>query len=122
MKTGLLQFPAQIMSILTKVDCLKVVVETSGPLPSEMSQILLDYQQEGCNGWFTFNRNAIEPEDIIDLPDLPRTEKGQKTASQRLRNVIYLLWKKDNHNYEDSNLYYEFMMNKLIEHYKEKLD
>ncbi len=122
MKTGLLQFPAQIMSILTKLDCLKVVVETSGPLPSGMTKVLLDYQQEGCRGWFTFNRDEIQPDDLTDLPPMSRVEKGKKSRSQQLRAVLFRNWEQDRHGYDDSEKYYNYVMDRLIETYKEKLD
>lgn len=44
-----------------------------------------------------------------------------RTPSQRLRAVLYRLWEQDNKGYKDFNLYYNFMIEQVIAHYKSKL-
>jgi len=44
-----------------------------------------------------------------------------KTPSQRLRSVLYLNWKQNNEGFKDSNLHYLHYIEKIIEHYKNKL-
>lgn len=45
-----------------------------------------------------------------------------KTHSQRLRNVLFVGWKQHNEGYTDFKDYYYFKMEKLIEHFKSKLE
>ena len=73
-------------------------------------------------GWFTFNVHQIEAEDIIDLPPLKKTEPEEKSPSQRLRAVFYTMWKQNPEGFKDSDSHYKYMMERLIEHYKSKLD
>lgn len=53
--------------------------------------------------------------DSIEL-DLPG-----KSPSQRLRSVLYLMWKDTPEGFKDQNLHYIHHMEKIIEHYKSKL-
>ena len=45
-----------------------------------------------------------------------------KTKSQRLRGVLYVLWGNGCTKDDDFNTFYANEMNKIIEHYKNKLD
>ena len=47
---------------------------------------------------------------------------SDKPPSQRLRAVLYRMWEQDNEGFKDSNLHYIYHMNKVIEHFKSKLD
>jgi len=46
----------------------------------------------------------------------------QKTPSRRLRAVLYRNWEQNKEGYEDFQLYYNFKLEKIITHYKNKLD
>jgi hypothetical protein len=48
-------------------------------------------------------------------------QKEGKTPSQRLRAVIFLLWKYRDEWYKDFNLYYQYVMNEIIEAEKKLL-
>ena len=116
----ILQLPAIITSVATKLDCIKITLDTNGNPPASSIVQMIDYQRGGVAGWFTFNVHQIQPEDILDLPPLPRTEK--KTKSQQLRAVLYRIWEQDKQGYDKSDEHYNMMMDKLINHYKDKLD
>jgi hypothetical protein len=69
----------------------------------------------------------------IDLVITPNEEKSlgvekiekemeTKTPSQRLRAVIFLLWKQDEEKNGDYNTFYKTMMEKFIDHIKGKLE
>lgn len=60
-------------------------------------------------------KNDQEVIDAIEL-DLPG-----KSPSQRLRAVLYLMWKDKPEGFTDQNLHYIHHMEKIIEHYKTKL-
>lgn len=45
-----------------------------------------------------------------------------KSPSKRLKSVLYLIWHENNEGYEDFELFYRNKMEKVIEHFKTKLD
>lgn len=55
--------------------------------------------------------DALET-DVFDNP---------KTQSQRLRNVLFKLWKQTPEGFAEFQGYYAFHTNKIIEHFKSKL-
>lgn len=57
-------------------------------------------------------------QDVIDAVEL---DLPGKTPSQRLRAVLYVLWKQEPEGFKDQNLHYIHHMEKIIEHYKSKL-
>ena len=48
-------------------------------------------------------------------------ETGRKSDAQRLRAVLYKLWEQDPEGYADSNSHYIAKMEKIINHFKNKL-
>lgn len=70
----------------------------------------------------TFGENPVKYEDIEDkLPEALEKQPKQKSASQRLRYVLYVLRKQTGKEGKFDD-YYEKMMDKIIEFYKDKLD
>tara|TARA_R100000988_G_scaffold68593_1_gene35123 strand:+ start:54 stop:422 length:369 start_codon:yes stop_codon:yes gene_type:complete len=63
------------------------------------------------------NADEIEELDSIDL-DVYDEPKSQ---SQRLRNVLYILWKQDGEK-GDFKKYYKQKTEEIIQHFKNKLD
>lgn len=63
---------------------------------------------------------GIIQEDVEVIDDIEPEQVG-KTPSQRLRAVLYLMWKKDPEGFKDKNLHYIHHMEKIIEHFKNKL-
>ncbi len=57
-----------------------------------------------------------------DVPDEPIEFDGQKTYSERLRNVLFRLHEKQGGKPEDCESYRSRVMEKLINQYKAKLD
>ena len=68
--------------------------------------------------YFKSNGNLTK-EEIKELDSVEIENEG-KTKSQRLRGVMFLLSKQDGIN--DFNSYYAKEMEKIIEHYKNKLE
>lgn len=54
---------------------------------------------------------------VVEALDLP---KEGKSPSQRLRNVLYLLWS-DQRPSMTKEAFYELEMEKILDHYKSKL-
>jgi hypothetical protein len=64
------------------------------------------------------NITELESE-MVDATPLVSGKK-HKTPSQRLRSVIYRIWEQNSN--EDFEVFYQNEMNKIIEHYRNKLD
>lgn len=54
----------------------------------------------------------------IKLDDVP----SGKSPSQRMRNVLFVLWQQNNGGYDDFNLFYLNRMDRLIDQVKAKLE
>ena len=83
-------------------------------------------------GFVLISANAIN-QDQIDAVEKATTnaEFSEKTPSQRMRGVLYKLWEKTQPKtmngdgvmeYVDFDLFYKRQMNKMIDHFKTKLD
>jgi len=64
------------------------------------------------------------PSDIEDImSDVPIDKQTQKkSASQRLRGILYHLHVEQGGNKDDFDDFYQFKMNELINHFSNKLD
>lgn len=115
---NLFQTPATIQSVRTLVDGgNKLDIITRELNPEEMTEL---FRLKGKEGWFVFKENAVEMEDIQNLPDV-KVEKADKSPSERLRAVLYLLWKQTD-QIKTSDEFYIYYMGKLIDSIKEKLN
>ena len=84
-------------------------------------------------GYVLISTNTIS-QDQIDAVEkaTTNTEFSEKTPSQRMRGVLYKLWEKTQPKtmngdtgemeYIDFDLFYKRQMNKIIDHFKTKLD
>lgn len=69
--------------------------------------------------YLSIKENISESEqEIIDSIEV---DTPAKTPSQRLRSVLFLIWKEHPEGYKDFNMYYLHQMDKLINHFKTKL-
>ena len=75
-------------------------------------------------GYMSFKVEPFSDEDTQKLESL-KTDydfNPEKSPSKRMRNVLFRVWEKDNENYDDFNLFYIHKMEKVINHFKSKLD
>jgi hypothetical protein len=113
---NLFQVPATIQSVRTLVDGgTKLDVITNELNPTELAQL---FSLKSKFGWFVFKENTINIEDL-NLPDV-KIDKGEKTPSQRLKSVLYVLWKQSDQK-KTPDEFYKYYMDKIIESIKEKL-
>lgn len=82
--------------------------------PQEKAEVMNFHMQQG---WLLFAPNEIAESDIPKQP----AEVGQKTPSQRLRAVLYVLWEQLGSKGEFESFYIT-EMEKYIDHVKNKLD
>ncbi len=69
------------------------------------------------SGWLLFSPNPIEESDI----PTKMAETGSKTASQRLRAVLFLIWDKSDKE-RTFDQFYADRMEMIIDKMKERLD
>jgi len=75
-------------------------------------------------GYLCFKPNdKLTDKEVGDIDSLDTDlYDNPKTQSQRLRNVLYLLHKQDSQGFNEFKDYYQNHTDKIIEHYKSKLD
>lgn len=94
---------------------LKVTLETN-ELHTEDSVYLM--QNVNKQGYFFFQESPFKE---INIPDVKLNEFETKSPSQRLRNVLWLIWE-ENGKKGDFDTYYKSTMEKIIDQLKEKLN
>ena len=91
---------------------------TSGQeISDDQTMYLLNAGRRDELGWVVWSPNKIQTE---DLPK-EQAEENQKTASQRLRAVLFVLWQQQGAS-GDFEVFYRERMEKLIDMIKAKLD
>ena len=95
-----------IDSIKTLKDrSLKVSIVTRELSPQEMIDLFSSLNEEV---------------DTVEIDVVP--EEGTKTSSQRMRNCLYVLWDQEyKGKYKDFPVFYESMMERIINKIKDKL-
>ena len=109
---------AMVEKIYTLKDkSVKLVLETqelspnkAGALFQLMNQIVSVYVKPN-----EINEDEINKVDQVE-PQLPG-----KTPSQRMRNVLFILWKQDHEGYQEFDYYYKSRMDKFIEGLKNNI-
>lgn len=111
-----IQFSAQVTKVETTADKgLRIKIVTPELKPNEKTT-LFEYGDQPI--WCAM---ADAPVEQMDVPDYVPDYKGQKSPSQRLKNVLYRLWEQKGGDFTDRQ-HYELHMEKLIDHFKAKLD
>ena len=98
---------------------MKLIFETNEISPETMANIHWGLYKVG---WLAFSPDPFTTQELdeIDKMKVEFTDTG-KPPSQRLRAVLFLLWKQDPEGYKTSNDHYISKMETLIEHFKGKL-
>lgn len=116
----MLILPATIDAIATRADgTLTVRIGVQELSPDQMAAVMQLHRK--------FCYVALKPEDFGQaereaLEALKADEASGKTASQRLRAVLYRLWQQNPEGYADFTAYYLAKMDRLIDRAKAKLD
>lgn len=99
---------------------LKLVFETQEPTPELLGSIANLTQKFGYLAFKKENFSEEEKQMIASLKT-DFDDKG-KSQSQRLRGVLYRNWELNNKGYDVFPDYYRAEMERLINHFKGKLD
>ena len=117
----MLIIPAQLSTYSSLKDrTLKIVFETNEPTPEQLTGIALNIQRFGYLA-FKEDKFKTTEKDVINKLESEYQEKG-KTKAQRLRAVLYRYFEQDSKGYEVFDDFYNHYMEKLINHYKNKLE
>jgi len=120
MSNEILQVEGQITKITTLSDGgLNLTVNTPDLIPEDITTLM---GMKNKLGYFIFKLSHMIEQDILNLPEEPVEKfRKNKTPSERLYNVIFLLWKQNGSKgtYED---YYKQKMELIISSVKEKLE
>ena len=110
----------QAAAILTRVGSLKDGGLSLGFATQEMSNAdkVTAFEFIHQFGWLLFKENEFTIEDIPKED----TDVFGESPSRRLRNVFFVWWKQLPEPKADFETFYKHQMEKLIEHFKEKLD
>ena len=114
-------FPGILKKHSSRIDgSVDVIFETNEITPQQMADI---HMNRGQFGYIAFKDEPFKKEEKDFLGNLESDyDDGKKSPSQRLRGVLYRLWEQKPEGYEDHRLYYQFKMEKIINHYKKLLD
>ena len=80
------------------------------------------FENHDKTGWLSFlaGDQNITSEMVKDLPEI-KYEKDEKSPSTLLRNILFRLWEQKGKPTETFTEFYKQTMEKLINHYREKL-
>ncbi|MGE0023187.1 MAG: hypothetical protein AB7S70_06080 [Hyphomicrobium sp.] len=110
----MIKLPAHLLSFASKIGGAASIRFSASEISSDQYAELQRYL--GSYGHLLFAEADIAEKDIPeDIPD-----DNQKKPSQRLRAVLFVFWKQQG-SIGDFNVWYRSQMEKLIEHYKAKL-
>lgn len=98
----------------------KLTFTTQQEIPAELLTKIIG--NTGKTGWLSFliGERQLEPEDVLNLPEIHRL-KDEKSPSTKLRNILYLVWQKEEIK-TTFEVWYASTMEKLCDHFKEKLN
>lgn len=113
---------AQIENISSKVDkSVSIRIGTQELDPSKAGELFSMRGQLVKVLLSDSNITTLEAE-LVDSTGLVHEGKKNKTPSQRLRAVLYRINEANGGDEESFKTFYEAEMNRVIEHYKAKLD
>lgn len=114
--------PVIVEGIGTRADrTLKITLGTQELTPAEAGQLFSLHQSAAYVMIKEEIFNSAE-RDLLDKIQADQTEYNGKTPSQRLRAVLYRVYETDPQSFNDFTRYYEYQMERLITHFKNKID
>lgn len=113
--------PAQLENYRSLKDkSLRITFETNELNPQELLGIA---ENLGSFGYLAFKKEPFKEDERQMIEDLKTDfDDKKKSDSQRLRSILYLMWKKDSEGFETSAQHYQHHMERIINHFKLKLD
>lgn len=99
---------------------LKITFETGEMNPQDLLGIA---ENLGSFGYLGFKKEPFKEDEKKMLDELKTDfDDKKKSQSQRLRSVLFLMWQKNNEGFDTSVRHYEHHLERIINHFKSKLD
>jgi hypothetical protein len=111
------QSRATLTGISSKVDGGLSLRFVTKELTPDEKLTALEFQNQ--YGWVLFRENEFTEE---DTPKADAEDIFGESPSRRLRNVLFVWWKQLPDPKADFDVFYKHQMEKLISHFKDKLD
>lgn len=114
--------PAQIEGISTRSDkTLKLVIGTQEMPPNEAGRLFGMNQRMA---YIAIKEEAFQQSEIDAVEQLSVNPEDTKnrTPSQRLRAILYVLWNENNEGHPTFDSFYSQKIEKIITHFKDRLD
>ena len=93
---------------------------TQEQTPEQVANI---HSSLGAYGFLVFKKEApLSKEEMQLIADVDLPDQEKKTQSQRLRNVLFLLFKKDPQGFRTFDEFYKYRTEKIIDALKKQLD
>jgi hypothetical protein len=118
MEIQIIQFPAELVSYKTYATKSNVQVSFELQEALEPEHIAKLLAGKGMTGWLVFSPQGRVT--VEDIPEAPVRETGSKTPSQRLRAVLFVLYKEMKRS-ESFESFYEGYIERVIDNIKLKL-
>ena len=114
----ILKVPSTIEKVMTMNDGgIRLFVDTQ-ELTDEDKGVVMSLHKK--IGHFVFSEQSIQPEDLVDLPEV-KLEEGEKSPSHRLRSALFVLWDQKKIS-EPFDTFYKKQVERFIAAVKEKLN
>ena len=116
----MITIPAQIIGVNSRADLSwKITINTQELTPTEIGMIGA-MQNKVCFVAINPDPFTSQQREAIKKTKVEINETG-KTASQRLRGVLFIAWQQDNGGFKEFHDFYIQKMEAIINHYKSKL-
>lgn len=115
------QLPAQLDGYRSLKDrTLKITFETGEMTPEQMANVHYSLNKVG---YLAFSPDPFASHELAEIDSLKvEYDDTGKTPSKRLQAVFYRMWERNPEGYGVFNDFYNAQMEKLIVHFKKKLD
>ncbi len=110
-----------VESIASRVDGTVTIKISTQELDSSKAGELFQLRGKFCKILLSDNNITKIEEELVDSTQLT-TGKKNKTPSQRLRGVLYRINEQNGGDEKTFETFYNSEVNKIIDHYKSKLD
>lgn len=110
---------AQVESVATRKDrTVKIVIGTQELSPAKAGELVGFANKLVC---VYVSQKEVMTQAEMDQVDQIDPEFPGKTQSQRLRNVLFVLWQKVPEGFTDFDVFYKHQTEKIIDHFKTKI-
>lgn len=114
-----LQIPCTLSDFKSMANGIRLQFDTQETIPPELLINILKLHNQF--GWLFFGVQQIEPQQIAALPEIP-VEKDQKSPSLRLRDRMFVYYKKKNGTKDGFDPWYAGELDRIGSKYLEAIE